>query len=81
MLGIGCFGIEKLGFGWCCGVFHEKNWVVLGVGCQIVKNIGLVLWLGFLVNLILDWGLLSIFDWVGVVVEVPKPHIAHPVLD
>ena len=25
VLGIGCFGIVKLGCGWCCGDFHEKK--------------------------------------------------------
>ena len=52
VLGIGCFGIVILG----CGVFHEKIELGLGFGCQIVKRIGLVLWLGVLVNLNWGWG-------------------------
>ena len=38
-VGIGIFGIEKLGCGWCCGVFDENNWVGLGAGmsnCEIL---------------------------------------------
>ena len=56
MLGIGCFGIVKLGCGWCCGDFHEKNWVGLGVGVSNCKKIGLVLLLGVVVNLNWGWG-------------------------
>ena len=63
------------------GVAIGVGWEGRGLSVWDGVVFGLVLWLGFLVNLILDWGLLSIFDWVGVVVEVPKPHIAHPVLD
>ena len=62
MLGIGCFVIEKMGCGWCCGVFHEKNWVGLGVGVSnCKKKNGLVMLLGVLVNLnwCWGWGLLS----------------------
>ena len=55
MLGIGCFVIEKLGCGWCCGVFHEKNWVGLGVGVSNCKKN----WVGVVVNLDWGWGLLS----------------------
>jgi len=50
VLGIGCFGMVKLGCGWCCGVFHKKNWV--GLELSNGKTIGLVLW--FVVNL--NWG-------------------------
>ena len=50
MLGIGCFGIVKLGYGWCCCDFHEINWVGLGVGVSNCKKIGLVLSLGVVVN-------------------------------
>ena len=83
MLGIGCFVIEKLGCGWCCGVFQEKNWVGLGVGvsnckvnwvCVVVGGcgqlkLGLGLGLGVFVH-----GLIGLGLWLG----VPKPHFAHP---
>ena len=83
MLGIGCFGIVKLGCGWCCGDFHEKNWVGLGVGVSNCKKnwvgvvvggcgqlkLGLGLGLGVAVH-----GLIGLGLWLG----VPKPHFAHP---
>ena len=77
MLGIGCFVIEKLGCGWCCGVFHEKNWVGLGVSnCKknwvgvVVGGCGqLKLGLGVSVHDLIGLGL-----WLG----VSKPHFAHP---
>ena len=83
MLGIGCFGIVKLGCGWCCGDFHEKNWVGLGVGVSNCKKnwvgvvvggcgqlkLGLGLWLGVAVHDLIGLGL-----WL----VVPKPHFAHP---
>ena len=73
MLGIGCFGIVKLGCGWCCGVFHEKNWVGLGVSnCK--KN-----WVGVVVGgcgqLKLGLGV-AVHGLIGL--GVPKPHFAHP---
>ena len=83
MLGIGCFGIVKLGCGWCCGDFHEKNWVGLGVGVSNCKKnwvgvvvggcgqlkLGLGLGLGVAVH-----GLIGLGLWLG----VPQPHFAHP---
>ena len=83
MLGIGCFGIVKLGCGWCCGDFHEKNWVGLGVGVSNCKKnwvgvvvggcgqlkLGLGLGLGVAVH-----GLIGLGLWLG----VPKPYFAHP---
>ena len=73
MLGIGCFVIEKLGCGWCCGVFQEKNWVGLGVGVSNCKKN----WVGVVVG---GCGQLKLglggccpwFDWVGVVVGGAK---------
>ena len=71
--------IEKLGCGWCCGVFQEKNWVGLGVGvsnckvnwvCVVVGGCGqLRLELGVAVH-----GLIGLGLWLG----VSKPHFAHP---
>ena len=81
MLGIGCFGIVKLGCGWCCGDFHEKNWVGLGVGVSNCKKnwVGVVvggcgqlklgLGLGVAVH-----GLIGLGLWLG----VSQPHFAHP---
>ena len=54
MLGIGRFGIVKLGCGWCCGDFHEKNWV--GLGVSNLRKIGLGL----------GWGEFSTFLGIGV---------------
>ena len=46
MLGIGCFGVVKLGCGWCCGDFLEKNWVGVGFVVSYRKKIVLMLLLG-----------------------------------
>ena len=82
MLGIGCFVIVKLGCGWCSGVFHEKNWVGLGVGVSNGKNLGWCcgggLWsaqIGVGVGVAVH-GLIGLELWL----RVPKPHFAHPSL-
>ena len=83
VLGIGCFGIVKLGCGWCCGDFHEKNWVGLGVGVSNCKKnwVGVVvggcgqLKLGLGLGLeVAVHGLIGLGLWLG----VPQPHFAHP---
>ena len=81
MLGIGCFGIVKLGRGWCCGDFHEKNWVGLGVGVSNCNKNWVDVVVGGCGQLKLGSGLgLGVAAHGLIGLGVPKPHFAHPCL-
>ena len=79
MLGIGCFGIVKLGCGWCCGDFHEKNWVGLGVGVSNCKVNWVCVVVGGCGQLKLGLGLgVAVHGLIGLGLWLPKLHYAHP---
>ena len=60
MVGVVVFSMKKIG---------------LGLGCQIVKKNGLVLWLRGCGQLKLGLGV-AVHGLIGL--GVPKPHFAHP---
>ena len=76
-VGVGCFGIVELVCGWCCGVFHGKNWVGPGARVSNCKKT---------MGLCCGWGLWFTYNWVKLVIAVHglvelgvlKPHFAHP---